>query len=109
MARLIIGANFVHYRFRNYPNDEIVVLDALTYAGNLSSLRSMVVSFWVMALTLVGVLAFRHMEQRQVLGAMSTLVVAVMLLPDALLSKSISCKSVFLWCRRWPRQHACGH
>jgi len=46
MARLLvtggagfIGANFVHYWVRQYPQDRIVVLDALTYAGNLSSLQ----------------------------------------------------------------------
>ncbi len=33
-----IGANFVHYWFQHYPNDRIVVLDALTYAGNRQSL-----------------------------------------------------------------------
>ncbi len=33
-----IGANFVHYQRRNYPNQRIVVLDALTYAGNLHNL-----------------------------------------------------------------------
>lgn len=33
-----IGANFVHYWLREYPSDRVVVLDALTYAGNLASL-----------------------------------------------------------------------
>ena len=33
-----IGANFVHYWSHNYPDDQIVVLDALTYAGNKVSL-----------------------------------------------------------------------
>lgn len=33
-----IGANFVHYTVRNRPNYEVTVLDALTYAGNKSSL-----------------------------------------------------------------------
>lgn len=33
-----IGANFVHYWLSNYPNDKVVVLDALTYAGNLENL-----------------------------------------------------------------------
>ena len=33
-----IGANFVHYWLANYPGDRIVALDALTYAGNRSSL-----------------------------------------------------------------------
>ena len=33
-----IGANFVHYWLGQYPDDRIVVLDALTYAGNLASL-----------------------------------------------------------------------
>lgn len=35
-----IGANFVHYWLREYPSDRVVVLDALTYAGNLASLES---------------------------------------------------------------------
>jgi dTDP-glucose 4,6-dehydratase len=34
-----IGANFVHYWAREYPEDCIVVLDALTYAGNRASLE----------------------------------------------------------------------
>ncbi len=33
-----IGANFVHYWLAKYPEDNVVVLDALTYAGNLASL-----------------------------------------------------------------------
>jgi len=33
-----IGANFVHYWSRHHPCDRLVVLDALTYAGNLASL-----------------------------------------------------------------------
>ena len=33
-----IGANFVHYWFGRHAGDRLVVLDALTYAGNLQSL-----------------------------------------------------------------------
>jgi dTDP-glucose 4,6-dehydratase len=33
-----IGANFVHYTLIHHPDHEIVVLDALTYAGNRSNL-----------------------------------------------------------------------
>jgi len=33
-----IGANFIHHWIKNYPQDKIVVLDALTYAGNQASL-----------------------------------------------------------------------
>jgi len=33
-----IGANFVHYWLALYPNDTVVVLDALTYAGNKDNL-----------------------------------------------------------------------
>ena len=29
-----IGSNFVKYWFNKYPDDQIIVLDALTYAGN---------------------------------------------------------------------------
>ena len=34
-----IGGNFAHYMTNTYPNDDIVVLDALTYAGNLETLE----------------------------------------------------------------------
>jgi dTDP-glucose 4,6-dehydratase len=34
-----IGANFVHYWMGRHPGDRLVVLDALTYAGNLASLE----------------------------------------------------------------------
>lgn len=35
-----IGANFVHYWLEQYPVAKVIVLDALTYAGNLSNLES---------------------------------------------------------------------
>jgi len=34
-----IGANFVHYWLGSYPDDRLVVLDALTYAGNPANLE----------------------------------------------------------------------
>jgi len=36
-----IGANFVRYWAGRYPDDRIVVLDALTYAGNMANLAGM--------------------------------------------------------------------
>jgi len=33
-----IGANLVHYWLRNHPQDRVVVMDALTYAGNRANL-----------------------------------------------------------------------
>ena len=33
-----IGANFVHYWLNHYPEHKVIVLDALTYAGNLTNL-----------------------------------------------------------------------
>lgn len=33
-----IGSNFTHYWVEKYPGDEVVVLDKLTYAGNLENL-----------------------------------------------------------------------
>ena len=33
-----IGSNFVHYYVEKYPDDKLVVLDKLTYAGNLGNL-----------------------------------------------------------------------
>ena len=48
MSRLLItggagfiGANFVHYWRREHPQDTLVVLDALTYAGNPANLASL--------------------------------------------------------------------
>ncbi|WP_444924266.1 dTDP-glucose 4,6-dehydratase [Microbulbifer sp. DLAB2-AF] len=35
-----IGANFIHYWMSTYPQDKVVVLDALTYAGNKANLES---------------------------------------------------------------------
>ena len=35
-----IGANFVHHWLQHHAGDRVVVLDALTYAGNLASLES---------------------------------------------------------------------
>lgn len=34
-----IGANFVHYWLQAHPGDRVIVLDALTYAGNLANLE----------------------------------------------------------------------
>ncbi len=35
-----IGANFVYYELERYPEDRIVCIDSLTYAGNLSTLET---------------------------------------------------------------------
>ena len=35
-----IGSNFVHYWLEQYPDERIVVLDALTYAGNRANLEA---------------------------------------------------------------------
>lgn len=34
-----IGSNFIHYWVKNHPEDTIINLDLLTYAGNLSTLK----------------------------------------------------------------------
>ena len=34
-----IGANFVYYWMKHHPEDHMVVLDALTYAGNEAKFR----------------------------------------------------------------------
>jgi dTDP-glucose 4,6-dehydratase len=36
-----IGSNFVHHWLRGHPGDRVVVLDALTYAGNPSNLAAL--------------------------------------------------------------------
>jgi dTDP-glucose 4,6-dehydratase len=36
-----IGANFVHYWMESYQNDDVVVLDALNYAGNKENLANL--------------------------------------------------------------------
>ena len=35
-----IGSNFIHYWLKKYPESKIINLDALTYAGNLASLKT---------------------------------------------------------------------
>jgi dTDP-glucose 4,6-dehydratase len=35
-----IGSNFVHYWLAQHPGERVVVLDALTYAGNMANLES---------------------------------------------------------------------
>lgn len=37
-----IGSNFVHYYHEKHPQDEIVVLDKLTYAGNLDNIQGLI-------------------------------------------------------------------
>jgi len=37
-----IGANFVYYWLKKYPKDEIRVIDALTYAGNIENLTPII-------------------------------------------------------------------
>lgn len=34
-----IGGNFVHYQLKHHPDDTVVCLDALTYAGNMETLK----------------------------------------------------------------------
>jgi len=36
-----IGSNFVHYWLQRHPDDRVVVLDALTYAGNRANLATL--------------------------------------------------------------------
>ncbi len=36
-----IGSNFIHYWLEKYPQDKIINLDALTYAGNLANLKNL--------------------------------------------------------------------
>lgn len=40
-----IGSNFIRYWLEQYPNDRVVNLDLLTYAGNLESLRDVAENF----------------------------------------------------------------
>ena len=35
-----IGANFIYYLLKHHPEDRVVCLDALTYAGNLETLAA---------------------------------------------------------------------
>ena len=35
-----IGSNFIFHMLKKYPEDRIICLDKLTYAGNLSTLKS---------------------------------------------------------------------
>ena len=35
-----IGSNFIFYQLKNHPDDRIICLDKLTYAGNISTLKN---------------------------------------------------------------------
>ena len=37
-----IGSNFVHYLREEHPDEQVVVLDKLTYAGRLESLQGLI-------------------------------------------------------------------
>ena len=37
-----IGGNFIHYMMNNYPEYQILCLDALTYAGNMATLAPVI-------------------------------------------------------------------
>ena len=34
-----IGSNFIYYQLEHHPEDQILCLDSLTYAGNIATLR----------------------------------------------------------------------
>ena len=34
-----IGSNFIYYQLEHHPEDQILCLDSLTYAGNITTLR----------------------------------------------------------------------
>jgi dTDP-glucose 4,6-dehydratase len=36
-----IGSNFAHYWHRHYPQSQLIILDALTYAGNRANLTDL--------------------------------------------------------------------
>jgi len=37
-----IGSNFTNFWHRHYPDDDLIILDALTYAGNISSINDLI-------------------------------------------------------------------
>ena len=37
-----IGSNFIHYMLKKHPEDNIVNLDLLTYAGNIHNLDDII-------------------------------------------------------------------
>ena len=37
-----IGGNFIHYHLNKHPEDRVVCIDKLTYAGNLSTLAPVI-------------------------------------------------------------------
>ena len=40
-----IGSNFAHYYSKKYPEDNLIILDKLTYAGNLANLEPLDLTF----------------------------------------------------------------
>lgn len=41
-----IGSNFIFYELKAHPEDKIVCLDSLTYAGNLKTLAPVMDKRW---------------------------------------------------------------
>ena len=37
-----IGSNFIHYWIKKYPNQKIIVLDSLSYASNINSIKDLI-------------------------------------------------------------------
>ena len=37
-----IASNFIHYWINKYPKDKIIILDLLSYASNINSIKSVI-------------------------------------------------------------------
>lgn len=51
-----IGSNFIFYMLEKYPEYNIICIDKLTYAGNLSTLKSVINNLNSVLLRLISVI-----------------------------------------------------
>ena len=58
-----IGSNFVHHFLTQHPDEQVIVLDALTYAGNLQNLAAYAHNFHVSLSSMVIFATLRSLQK----------------------------------------------
>ena len=60
-----IGSHFVHYWHKQYPDDQITILDALTYAGDIRRLESIIQNKFIYTVNNIKVPLPRYVRRLQ--------------------------------------------
>lgn len=87
-----IGGNFIHYLLEKYPEDQLLCVDSLTYAGNLSTLKSVMEK---------ENFSFHHVDIRDRQGIFALLNkekpdMVINFAAESHVDRSIECPSIFL-------------